>query len=137
MPRRVISISVLTLGIISLRKPKDERFPLVDFIFSITLVLWYLIAPLSHDHHLTYLLPALFVFINYLQEQSRYNWQFWLAIIAAAMMAYQFNYSNPLWLEGFLMLMISFKFYAVLILWGLFLWVFYKNTEPRSILRKA
>jgi hypothetical protein len=127
----VVVVSLLTLGLIAFRKPKEDRFPSLDFTFSMLLALMYLIAPLSHDHHLVYLLPALFVLFHYLQGESRYTWPFWLAVVSAAALAYRFNYSSPQWHQGFWMLMISFKFYAVLILWGVLLRIFFKSTEPK------
>jgi hypothetical protein len=130
----VILASGLSLGLITFRKPKGKDFPSLDFIFSILLVLMFLVAPLSHDHHLIYLLPAIFVLFIFLLNESQYNWQFWLGAIVAAALAYPFDNSNPMWRQGLLMLMISFKFYAVLILWGIFLWIFFQNTEPKKVI---
>lgn len=88
--------------------------------FSIWLLAMFMIAPISWDHHLVLILPAIYIAFD---EALKRKWFFTLPILAglAYFLALNFDFNNPAFREGWRTLLISAKLYAVVILWLFFI----------------
>ena len=88
--------------------------------FSVWLLAMFMIAPISWDHHLVLILPAIYIAFH---EAFKRKWFFILPILAglAYFLALNFDFNNPAFREGWRTLLISAKLYAVTILWLFFI----------------
>jgi hypothetical protein len=86
------------------------------------LLMIFLIAPLSWDHHLVYILPAAVFAISLLVRGSvRGTWATIALIAALFLIAWQSPFDHPALMRGWWTLLISMKFYPVLVLWVFFI----------------
>ena len=92
----------------------------IDWEFSLYLLMVYIVAPLSWEHHLVFILPAILIGLMRSFEGRR-NW-FWASVIAfsAYLLAWELPIDSPRLQTGILTLAISVKFYGVLALWIVF-----------------
>jgi alpha-1,2-mannosyltransferase len=99
--------------------------------FSIWLLAMFMIAPISWDHHLVLILPAIYVAFH---EAFKRKWYFILPILAglAYFLALNFDFNNPAYREGWRTLLISAKLYAVTILWLFFIMLSFSKTKKRG-----
>ena len=85
------------------------------------LLMMYLVAPISWDHHLVYVLPAAILALGFIvQERIRGKAAFWLAAILC-MLAWRVELDASLFQKHWWMLLGFVKFYAVAALWVFFL----------------
>jgi len=95
----------------------DRSFDLEFALFLLTL---YLVAPLSWEHHLVFVLPAIFLALARVfsfQESRRTT--LWVTA-AAFLLAWPVPMENAGWESHFFHLLLSLKFYAVVALWLFF-----------------
>ena len=88
--------------------------------FSIWLLAMIMIAPISWDHHLVFVLPA--IYIAFLEAFKR-KWYGWIPPLTgiACFLALNFDFNNPAYREGWRILLISSKLYAAALLWIFFI----------------
>ncbi len=91
------------------------------------LLMIYLIAPLSWDHHLVYILPAALLALKLIIEGSTSGKAAVVLGTALVLMAWKFPLDSPAFMHGWWTLLISTKFYAVMVLW-----IFFINRLRRS-----
>lgn len=86
-------------------------------LFLLTL---YLVAPLSWEHHLVFVLPAVFLALAHVfSRQESLRRTLWVAV-PAFMIAWPIHLDNAGWEKHVFHLFLSLKFYAVLALWLFF-----------------
>ncbi len=90
----------------------------------------YLIAPLSWDHHLVYALPAAVVAIARMVEGCITRKTALLSFAALCLMAWKIPFDHPDLMHGWWTLLISVKFYPVVILWVIFAKRLWKPDGP-------
>jgi hypothetical protein len=106
------------------RSSTDDKPETTDLQFSLWLVTMFLIAPISWDHHLLLILPA--IYIAFLEAfQRKWYWSLPIVVGLAYFLAINFDFNNPAFREGWKTLLISAKLYAVLALWVFFLGLSY------------
>ena len=86
------------------------------------LVLSFLIAPLSWDHHLVYILPAAVLVIARLIDGHIRKWAAVFLTLALYFSAWKFPLDDPAFREGWATLVISVKCYAVTGIWIYFIY---------------
>ena len=85
------------------------------------LLMIFLVAPLSWDHHLVYILPAAVLATRLITEGSTgRNAAFWVPV-ALFLIARKLPFAHPALMRGWRTLLISIKFYPVVILWLFFI----------------
>ena len=96
------------------------RKEIMDWEISFLLIAMFLVAPFSWDHHLVFLLPAIFVVLfHFLGTKKEYLWLVPLVIVSI-MLAANYPFHAPRFHVGRATLLISAKFYAVVVLWGIY-----------------
>jgi hypothetical protein len=92
----------------------------LEIHFSIWLLAIFLIAPISWDHHLVLILPAIFIA---LLQAIHYKWHGWMFLLGAVacFLALNVDFNHPAFREGWLTLFISSKLYAVTVFWIFFM----------------
>ncbi len=95
-----------------------DRF--LDREFALFLLTLYLVAPLSWEHHLVFVLPAVFLALAHIFSRQE-SWQrtLWVSV-PAFMIAWPIHLDNAGWEKYVFHLFLSLKFYAVLALWLFF-----------------
>jgi hypothetical protein len=81
----------------------------------------FLIAPLSWDHHLVFVLPAAVLAIELLVTRQLSRGEVAVALGAVFLMAWPLPYEHEALKRGWLTLFISMKFFAAVALWFFFL----------------
>jgi len=101
-----------------------QRDRFLDLEFGLFLLTMYLVAPLSWEHHLVFVLPALFIALTRIfSYQESVGMTLWVAI-AAFMIAWPVPLEEAGWGRYCFHLLLSLKFYAVFALWLYFaLWL--------------
>jgi hypothetical protein len=112
----VIIIVATRLCYLASKKYKSDK--IMNIEFSVFLLTVYLIAPFSWEHHLVFVLPAIMVVI-YLLFHSKDNVVICIIVGAAVLMIawYVPIIEFPALRRGLLVLGISLKLYAVIVLW--------------------
>ena len=90
-----------------------------DMDFSLWSIVSFLIAPISWDHHLLFIVPALAVLIYsllYLSERKNYL-LLGISIATALALAIPFPYNSPAFREGIKTLLMSTSLYITGLLW--------------------
>lgn len=92
----------------------------LDREFALFLLTLYLVAPLSWEHHLVFVLPAVFLALaQVFSRQESLQRTLWVAV-PAFMIAWPIHLDNAGWERHVFHLFLSLKFYAVLALWLFF-----------------
>ncbi len=113
----LIVLATFLLIIVYLRRINTPEEEGIGFTFSFLLVAMFLAAPFSWDHHLVFLLPAIYyAFHTSIEKGAGHISIVWLALIAV-LLAYDYPYNSEQFHEGYLTLLISAKLYAVGALW--------------------
>jgi hypothetical protein len=118
----VLSGSVALLSLMAsfvLSRSKTERASALDMNISLWLLVSFLVAPISWDHHLVFIVPALAVLIETLShtQWKRDTWMFVPTAFAAVALAIPFPYNSPAFREGVKTLLISTSLYLVGLVW--------------------
>lgn len=110
---------------------------LIDMEFALTLVMMFLIGPLSWEHHIVYALPAIFLVMYRLLTLGRVYTLAFIALPSALVLAWNlpfvFNHLANYPLAA--VLMMSLKLYALITLWLLGAAILYRRT--RAIARSG
>ena len=94
--------------------------PFLDVEFALFLLTMYLVAPLSWEHHLVFVLPAAFVAIAHLFSVKESRWRTLWVAGSVFLIAWAIPIDMNSWERHFFHLLLSIKFYAVLALWLFF-----------------
>ena len=93
----------------------------IDAEFSLFLLMMFLIAPVSWEHHFVYLLPSLvLVIVLLLRGDIRGHWR-WIAAFSLCLIAWRIPITDPRLTSGWWTLLISAKFYPAVALFVFFL----------------
>lgn len=111
----MVTISTLGLSLLLARRPDCEHYH--DDEMSVYLLMIFLVAPLSWDHHLVYTLPALAVVISRLISEKVTGVPGFLLLLSLFILAWKVPLDHPLLHAGWWVLLSSIKLYPVLILW--------------------
>jgi hypothetical protein len=97
------------------REPETARG--LDLEMSLYLFMIFLIAPVSWEHHFTYLLPSLMLVILMLVSgEVRSHWR-WIAALSLCLIAWKLPIFEPWLRKSPWALLISAKFYPAVALW--------------------
>jgi Glycosyltransferase family 87 len=116
-----ILISLYTL-LLLYRLASVKKNNLLDFQFASLLIVMYLVAPFSWEHHLVFILPSIILGMLYciLAEESLFLRL--LVAFSTLLLAWPIAFYDPVLKTGYLTLLISTKFYAVILLWIFFVY---------------
>jgi hypothetical protein len=81
----------------------------------------YLVAPISWDHHLVFILPATALVVALLLNGSVRGKLPIFLFIALCLIAWRMNLESTMLKKGWWSLLASFKFFSVMGLWAFFL----------------
>ncbi|MCK6567544.1 MAG: hypothetical protein DCC59_04660 [Chloroflexi bacterium] len=114
----VVSISLLASYLTS-RAKAPLPFSQLDMDFSLWSLATFLIAPVSWDHHLVFIVPAVAVLIyTLLHADGKFRFVvLGISLVAAVALAFPYPYNSPDFREGFRTLLISVPLYLVGALW--------------------
>lgn len=122
-------VLITTLGLSVLRARQIEDGKSLDIEFSLYLLLMYLAAPLSWEHHLVYILPSILLGLHFVLMRAE-SWRAKLMVITSAFLI---AWNLPLnWgglRYGLLTLVISLKFYAVVTVWSFLAFKMWRHLE--------
>ncbi len=92
----------------------------IDLEFSIFLLMIFLVAPLSWEHHLVYVLPSALIGIHLLLFRTMRRTFRIIFVVALFVIAWEFPRDDMFFLKGALAFINPVKFYAVLAVWIFF-----------------
>ncbi|HEX8118375.1 MAG TPA: glycosyltransferase family 87 protein, partial [Pyrinomonadaceae bacterium] len=110
-----VGAATLGLALLSARKGRAERT--LDADVSLFLLMMFLVAPLSWEHHLVYALPAALVAIDFLLKGPTRLPAAAGALAALFLLAWELPRDDWFYLQGVLGLSNALKFFAALGLW--------------------
>jgi alpha-1,2-mannosyltransferase len=114
----IVGATTLWASFRSWRTPHAPR--LIDILMSLYLLMIFLIAPVSWEHHFVYLLPSLIlVLLLLLEGQVHGHWR-WISAVSLCLVAWKLPFASPALTSGFWTLLISIKFYPAVALWVFF-----------------
>ena len=90
--------------------------------FCVWILVAFLVAPFSWDHHLVHILPAIYLSVRY-AHKSRNGPLLVLACVTALFLAYAFPSNDPFLRRGVWTLLISSQLFAVGLLWLYFIYL--------------
>lgn len=130
-----IFVVIITTGLCYLTSKASENERTIDLELSLFLLTMFLVAPISWEHHLVFVLPATIIALKLIFDtKDRYIYHL-LVIFSALLLAWRL----PLWAKilkiDILTLGISIKFYAVILIWAFFvleLWRYIMKNDPHS-----
>lgn len=107
-----------------------------DLEISMLLLTMYLVAPISWDHHLVFILPSMFVLLNHFISNNSLGGSFWVVVILSVILSVNFNLSHPFFQNGIFGIFVSMHFLSVLGIWFMNLLSIYNSSriiEPESL----
>jgi hypothetical protein len=109
------SVMVVTIGLSYLCTRKGREA--LELEVSLFLLMMFLVAPLSWEHHLVYALPAALTAIYLLLSESTRRFVQLPVIASLFILAWDFPRDEMYFLKGILAIVNPIKFFAVFILW--------------------
>lgn len=100
---------------------REDAVPTGDDEVAAYLLMIFLIAPLSWDHHLVYILPAALLALVYLARKEAGRLATVTITLALFLLAWNIPLDRQDWKAGWWTLLISIKLYGVLALWAFFI----------------
>ncbi|MCJ7717957.1 MAG: DUF2029 domain-containing protein [Anaerolineales bacterium] len=120
-----------------LRKKIDSRTETrSDLEISMLLLTMYLVAPISWDHHLVFILPSILVLLNHFISNNFLGGSFWVLVILSVILSVNINLSHPIFQDGLIGIFVSMHFFSVLGIWFMNLLTILKSSrinEPASL----
>lgn len=122
----------ITFGCSYLASRRDKAGRLVDFEFSLYLLAMFMVAPLSWEQHLIFVLPPALIMICllFVERQSYLTYMF--VIPSLFILAYALPLESPGLAKGAMTLGISVKLYAVTTIWVFFVRQVLRFTEEEQ-----
>ncbi|MFN2476936.1 MAG: glycosyltransferase family 87 protein [Chthoniobacterales bacterium] len=114
-----VALPTLWASVRCWRRPHSPRQ--IDFQMSLYLLMIFLIAPVSWEHHFVYLLPTLVLLILMLLNGEVHGQWKWIVALALCLIAWRLPITAPWLTKGVATLGISAKFYPAVALWLFFL----------------
>lgn len=111
----VVGVATVGLAFLSARRGQGERT--LDADVSLFLLMMFLVAPLSWEHHLVYALPAALFAIHFLLKGRTHPLTALGALAALFVIAWELPRDDWFPLQGLLALSNAVKFFAALGLW--------------------
>jgi alpha-1,2-mannosyltransferase len=121
VPTAAAGLLLLALVWVSLRLNRRSPQQKLDEEMVLILLTQFLVAPLSWEHHLVFVLPAALLALIHLLEGRLSGFAASPVALAAGILAWPLPYLFQIQDEGPLSLLISLKFFATVILWLYFL----------------
>lgn len=116
------AVGALTLWLSYLCSRAREAGRGLDQEVALYILMMFLVAPLSWEHHFVYLLPAAFIAIGALLEGRVPRGARVPLVAALCIAAWDFPRDEMFYWGGVWTALIPIKFYAALALWGYFAW---------------
>jgi hypothetical protein len=116
----LLSLAVIAVNLYFSARLAQARNIESDDEIAAYLLMIFLVAPLSWDHHLVYILPSLVLAIGYLVNGKVGPKISKIIVVTLFLLAWNIPLDHPDWKTGWWTLMISVKFYAVATLWVFF-----------------
>lgn len=112
------------------RRRDADRF--IDFEFSLYLLAMFMVAPLSWEQHLIFVLPPalIAIYLLFINRQSYLTYMF--VIPSLLILYYALPLASPALANGALTLAISIKLYAVTAIWFFFVLQVYRSSEEEA-----
>ena len=107
-----------------------------DLEISMLLLTMYLVAPISWDHHLVFILPSIFVLLNHFISNNSLGGSFWVVVILSVILSVNINLSQPIFQDGLIGIFVSMHFFSVLGIWFINLLTLHNSSrinEPASL----
>jgi hypothetical protein len=115
-------LSLMVVGVtLFMSKVFKHRTERGDDEIAAYLLMIFLVAPLSWDHHLVYVLPAAVLAIRHVLAGNTGRKTAAAVIVALFFMAWNIPLDDPDWKNGWWTLLISIKLYSVVALWIFFM----------------
>ena len=108
---------ILLSMIVSYLGSKKRMQNNIDLQFSFWLLVTFMVAPISWNHHLVMVLPAIFVLSKYCLDNGPNRVSCLVVYGMALFLAYNYPFSHPAFREGYKTLLISGQLYAIALLW--------------------
>lgn len=134
----VISTSLLITCLLN-RARSLPSLSKIDMNFSLWSLVIFLVAPVSWDHHLVFLLPAAVVWVSTLLKfkEKKYIMLLGMAILTAFVLAFPYPYNSPEFRIGRLTLLISVPLYFVGFFWlQLILFILFQVWKNKNLVRE-
>lgn len=112
-------VGLATLALVY-RAERKELPDKLDDSFALFLLTIFLVAPISWDYHLTFVLPAILIAVWRVAFEKSSPILLILVAASALLLAYNFPFAADFLRRGFLSLAISVKLYAAGVLWLFF-----------------
>jgi alpha-1,2-mannosyltransferase len=113
-------ITLITFALIYNASNISKAHFVIDLEFSLLLVTMYLIAPVSWEHHLVFVLPAAIIALESLLSLPKKHVLHMFVAFSILFLAWRFPHWADILKQGIFTLGISAKFYAVVTLWFFF-----------------
>lgn len=104
---------------------------LLNLEFCCILSFTFLVAPLSWEHHIVFLIPCV-IYVLYELVNGPFRALSVYLIGLSVVLAWDLPLENKLFTQGIFTLIISVKFYAIIGLWLFLLWKLWKNSKYKG-----
>ncbi len=126
------AVAAATLGLSYLCSRRGDGRRWLDLECSLFLLMMFLVAPLSWEHHLVYLLPPALLAIRLLLTESLPRAVQVSLVAALCVAAWDFPRDQMFHLNGLWVMTIPVKFYAALALWACLAWWVWASQRGRA-----
>jgi hypothetical protein len=113
-------VATVTIGLSHQCAQRGQGKELVDLEISLFLLMMFLVAPLSWEHHLVYVLPPALMAIQLLLVERLHRNYLVILLLALFVVAWEFPRDEMFFLKGATAALIPIKFYAVFAIWVFF-----------------
>jgi hypothetical protein len=131
------AVGAATLGLSYLCSRRGDGRRWLDLEFALFLQMMFLVAPLSWEHHLVYLLPSALLAINLLLTERLPRAVQASLFAALCVAAWDFPRDEMFHLKGLWVLTIPVKFYAALAVWVCTAWWMWASLRGRAAAEPA
>jgi Glycosyltransferase family 87 len=115
-------VGLSTVGLSFLAARADRGARTFDLVFATYLHMMFLVAPLSWEHHIVYVLPSALLAINMLLRDGARARVFVVVLASLFVLAWDFPRDDMFMLSGALAITNALKFFAVFALWVFCAW---------------
>jgi len=127
-------LTLLSFALLSHKKNIVAREDVIDIKFNLLLITMILISPLGWEHYLVFVFfPCVYLFVAIVESISKKNISFIiLSFIALLFIMLKPLDENAFFSSGICVFIVSFKFYGVLLLWGLLYYLEHEGDRQLS-----
>lgn len=110
----------VTVGVSYVASRREKCGRLLDLSLSLFLIMMVLVAPLSWESHLVFVLPAALMAFHLIAAEPRWHFVHFGIVLAFAIIGWLMPLDSPGLTKGLWTLVIPIKFYALVIVWLFF-----------------